>query len=87
MSLANVALILHGERKLDDSARMFKQSLAMLRRMHGDATDHVNIAGVLGNLAAVLSDQGNNAAALQMFRCVHVCVRVRVRRWLAQLTM
>jgi hypothetical protein len=50
--------VLRAQGELSESARLHRESLAMRRRLHGDDTDHADVALSLNNLALVLRDQG-----------------------------
>ena len=61
----NLAVLLAARGRYDESERLFRESLAMFRRVYGG--DHWRIGTVQGGLAGVLSARGDSSAE-QLFR-------------------
>ena len=57
------------EREFDQAEPLFRESVALNRRLFG--TEHPEVAITLNNLALVLRDKGNYAAANELFAEVH----------------
>ena len=77
-SLCSLALVYKAQGRLDASASLHEESLAMNRRNHG-SKDHSDVAGTLHSLAQVYEAQGrldDSASLVQEY--VEMCLRMRV---------
>ena len=57
--LCDLAAVYMAQGRLDDSASLLEESLAMFRRIHG-SEDHSDVAASLGTLARVYKAQGRS---------------------------
>jgi tetratricopeptide (TPR) repeat protein len=64
--LSNLALILRDQRKFDDAEKLFREGLAIDRRVYGD--DHPEVAQHLNNLGGLQVSAGRPVDAEQSFR-------------------